>query len=166
MNTLPPRLVSGALAGVSGLALWEIVQLKGATLLEQPSLASAAAACCVVGAVLGIAGGLVPNRFWEMLLQKTKHAYRVFSEAANPADHWLGSLLLSFSMIVYFMVMINLIPQQPTPANNDQAAFLSQAKTVQESGGATSLVRQLFAGEYTEANQHPLYVALLSFFPD
>lgn len=166
MNTLVPRLVSGTLAGLSGLALWEMVELKGAILVERPSLASVAAACCVIGAVIGIAGCLVPNRFWETLLQKAKDVRDIFTEATNPADHWLGSLLLSFSMIVYFVVMINLIPQQPAPANNDQAAFLSQAKTVQESGGAVSLVRQLFAGEYMEANQHPLYVALLSYFPD
>ncbi|WP_145306076.1 hypothetical protein [Gimesia fumaroli] len=166
MNTLGPRLVSGALAGISGLALWEIVQLKGAELIERPSLASAAAGCCVVASLIGVAGCLVPNRFWERVLLKAKNGCSIFSEATNPADHWLGSLLLSFSMIVYFVVMINLIPQQPTPTNNDQAAFLSQAKSVQESGGAAALVKQLFAGEYTEANQHPLYVALLSFFPD
>ncbi|WP_339733675.1 hypothetical protein [uncultured Gimesia sp.] len=166
MNTLFPRLVSGALAGLSGLALWETVQLKGVVLVQRPSLASAAAACCVVAAAIGIAGCLVPNRFWEKILHKGKSVFRVFSESANPADHWLGSLLLSFSMIVYFVVMINLIPQQPMPVNNDQASFLSQAKTVQESGGALALMPQLFAGEYREANQHPLYVALLSFFPD
>jgi len=166
MNTLLPRLVSGALAGLSGLALWEIIQLKGGALLQQPSLASAAATCCVMAAGLGVAGCLVPNRFWESVLHQCQKMRTVFSQTVNPADHWSGSLLLSFSIIVYFVVMINMIPQQPAPANNDQAAFLSQAKTVQEMGGPVALTRQLFAGEYQEANQHPLYVALLSFFPD
>src|SRR5690606_31388486 len=38
-------------------------------------------------------------------------------------------------------------------------------KTVQELGGPGILLQQLLAGNYTEANQHPLYVALLSYFP-
>tara|TARA_R110002111_G_scaffold256979_3_gene324772 strand:- start:127803 stop:129293 length:1491 start_codon:yes stop_codon:yes gene_type:complete len=166
MNTLLPRLASGAFAGLSGLALWEIIQLKGAALTQQPSLASVAAAGCVTTAVLGTAGCLMPNRFWEWVLQTGNQMRTQFSQSAKPADHWSGSLLLSFSMIVYFVVMINVIPQQPGPANNDQAAFLTQAKAVQEMGGPVALSRQLFAGEYQEANQHPLYVALLSFFPD
>tara|TARA_R110002095_G_scaffold194565_2_gene172887 strand:- start:104 stop:1594 length:1491 start_codon:yes stop_codon:yes gene_type:complete len=166
MNTLLPRLISGTIAGFSGLALWEIFQLKGAALIQQPSLASVAAAGCVTAVMLGAVGCLMPNRFWERVLQTGKHVRTQFSQSAKPADHWSGSLLLSFSMIVYFVVMINVIPQQPGPANNDQAAFLKQAKAVQEMGGPVALSRQLFMGEYQEANQHPLYVALLSFFPD
>jgi len=166
MNTLFFRLVSGTLACLSGLALWEIMQLKGVALVQQPSLASVAAACSIIAGLLGITGCLVPNRFWDRVLQKGKKLNTYFSQSENPADHWSGSLLLSFSIIVYFVLMINLIPQQPAPANNDQAAFLSQAKTVQESGGAVGLIRQLFAGEYLEANQHPLYVTVISFSPD
>ncbi|WP_298869214.1 hypothetical protein [uncultured Gimesia sp.] len=166
MNTLFPRLVSGALAGLSGLALWEIIQLKGAALIQQPSLASVAGACCVITAFLGIVGCLVSDRFWIKLLDQGRNLQTFFSQSTNPADHWLGSLLLSFSIIVYFVVMINLIPEQPTPQGNDQAAFLSQAQTVQEAGGPMALVRLLFQGDYLEANQHPLYVAVLSYFPD
>ncbi|MFK7778871.1 MAG: hypothetical protein QM501_12260 [Gimesia sp.] len=166
MNTLFPRLVSGALAGLSGLALWEMVQLKGASLLQEPSLASVAGVCCVIAAILGIAGCLVSDRFWNQLLHRGQHLHTFFSQSANPANHWSGSFLLSFSMILYFIVMVNLIPKQPTPEGNDQGAFLSQAKTVQEAGGPVALVRLLWRGEYVQANQHPLYVAILSYFPD
>ena len=166
MNTLFPRLVSGALAGLSGLALWEMVQLKGATLIQQPSLASMAGVCCVIAAMLGISGGLMSDSFWNQMLRRGQNLQTYFSQSSNPGNHWSGSLLLSFSMIVYFVVMINLIPKQPAPQGNDQEAFLSQAQTVQEAGGPVAFVRLLWRGEYIQANQHPLYVAMLSYFPD
>lgn len=166
MNTLFPRLVTGILAAVSGLALWEIIELKGAVLLQRPSMASMAALCCLLGALLGLIGCLVPNRVWERLLLSARRVRQLFAAVLPPVDHWSGSVLLSCSILIYFLLMINLIPEQPTPENNDQAAFLAQAKSVEESGGVSVLAKQLFSGDYTEANQHPLYVALLSFFPD
>lgn len=166
MNTLFPRLVSGALVGLSGLALWEIVQLKGTTLVQQPSLATLAGVCCIIAIILGAAGCLVSDRLWNKVLLQGQNWRSLISKSTNPPDHWSGSVLLCMSIIVYFLVMINLIPQQPSPHNNDQAAFLSQAKTVQDAGGPVALVRLLFQGEYLQANQHPLYVAVLSYFPD
>lgn len=166
MNDRLPRLISGALVGLSGFALWEIIQIKGVALFQQPSLASVAGACCLMGVLLGIVGVLAPHRLWENALHQWRNVYAHFSHLVHPADHWSGSLLLSFSMIIYFVLMINLIPQQPSPRNNDQGAFLTQAQAVQESGGPAELTRQLFTGTYQEANQHPLYVALLSYFPD
>ncbi len=166
MNDRLPRLISGALVGLSGFALWEIIQIKGVALIQQPSLASVAGACCLIGVLLGIVGVLAPHRLWENALRQWRNVYTHFSHSVHPADHWSGSLLLSFSMIVYFVLMTNLIPLQPSPRNNDQGAFLAQAQAVQESGGPAKLTRQLFTGTYQEANQHPLYVALLSYFPD
>ena len=49
--------------------------------------------------------------------------------------------------------------------SNDPAAFLRYAKEVQESGGVTTLLSQLFQGTYSEANQHPFFTALLSWGP-
>lgn len=166
MNTLVPRLVSAALVVLSGLALWEMIQLKGAALFQQPSLASMAGVCCVIAGILGIAGCLVSDRFWNQMMRRGKILQSFFSQSANPGYHWSGSLVLSCSMIIYFVVMINLIPKQPSPQGNDQEAFLSQAQTVQEAGGPVTLVRLLWRGEYIQANQHPLYVAVLSYFPD
>lgn len=161
-----PRFVSGVLACLTIFALWEIVQIKGVSLIQEPSLATVAGVCCLIVALLSSAGILAPNHFWEKLLNQWRTVSTYFSHSTSRADHWSGGLLLSCSMIVYFVLMSNLIPQQPSPENNDQAAFLSQAKEVQEFGGPAVLIRKLFSGTYQEANQHPLYVALLSFFPD
>ncbi|QDT99598.1 hypothetical protein [Gimesia aquarii] len=166
MNDRLPRLISGALVVLSGFALWEIIQIKGASLIQQPSLASAAAVCCLIAVFLGITGFLAPHRYWENVLRQWSDLYTNFSQPAQPTHHWLGSVLLSFSMIIYFVVMMKMIPLQPSPENNDQGAFLAQAQAVQTSGGPTVLIRQLVSGTYQEANQHPLYVALLSYFPD
>ncbi|QDU48406.1 glycosyltransferase family 39 protein [Gimesia panareensis] len=166
MNTVLPRIISGAVACAAGLGLWEIVHLKGTLLFQRFSLSSLAAACCVIVGVLGIAGCLAADHFWKSVLPVVMRFREQITASRKPLDHWSGSLLLSFSLIVYFVAMLTLLPQQPLPEGNDQAAFLTQARTVQEAGGAAGLLQQLFAGEYTEANQHPLYVAILSYFPD
>ncbi|MAX35246.1 hypothetical protein [Gimesia sp.] len=165
MNTIVPRLISGVIAGVTGLALMEIVRLKGAALVQQFSPASLLAACGVMGMLMGIVGCLMPRRYWEKLFAKGGRIHSALAIPRPMLNHWTGSLLLSGSLIVYFIVLMNILPQQPPPDNNDQAAFLMQAKAVEEAGGAGTLLRQLISGEYTEANQHPLYVGLLSYFP-
>ncbi|QDT91153.1 hypothetical protein [Gimesia algae] len=166
MNTVVPRLISGAFASVAGMAVLEMVRLKGAALVQQPSLVTMLAACGVLVMLLGIVGCLLPHRFWEKILSQGQQIHSALALPRPMVNHWTGSLLLSGSLVVYFVVLMNIIPQQPPPDNNDQAAFLMQAKTVQETGGPVTLLQRLFAGKYTEANQHPLYVALLSYFPN
>lgn len=166
MNTIVPRLISGTFASIAGLAVLEMVRLKGATLVQQPSLATMLAVCGGMGMLVGVVGCLMPSRFWEKLLSKGQQIHSALAISRPMANHWTGSLLLSGSLIVYFIVLMSILPQQPPPDNNDQASFLMHAKAVQETGGPVTLLRQLIAGEYTEANQHPLYVALLSYFPN
>lgn len=166
MNTVLPRIISGAVACAAGLALWEIVEIKGTMLVASFSLSTIAAACCMLAVVMGIAGCLATNYFWEAVLPVLGRFLKRLSAPWQPLDHWSGSLLLSFSLIVYFVIMLNLLPDQPLPEGNDQAAFLTQARDVQEAGGPSVLLQQLFGGKYTEANQHPLYVAILSYLPD
>ncbi|MCA9023340.1 MAG: hypothetical protein KDA74_24495, partial [Planctomycetaceae bacterium] len=161
MNTIVPRLISGLTAAVAGLAVMEMLRLKGATLVQQFCLATLLAACATCVVLLGIAGCLMPGRFWERILSKGQQLYSALVLPRPMVNHWTGSLLLSGSLIVYFIVIMNILPQQPLPVNNDQASFLMQAKAVQEMGGPGTLLQQLLAGDYTEANQHPLYVALL-----
>ncbi|WP_278472360.1 hypothetical protein [Gimesia maris] len=166
MNTVAPRLISGVFAGITGLAVLEMLRLKGATLVQQPSLATVLAACGVMGTLVGIVGCLMPRRYWKILLSNGQQIYSALALPRPMVNHWAGSLLLSGSLVVYFIVLMNILPQQPPPDNNDQASFLMQAKTVHEAGGPVTLAQQLLAGEYSEANQHPLYVALLSYFPN
>ncbi len=143
----------------------EMLRLKGATLVQQFSLATLLAPCATGVVLLGIAGCLMPGRFWERILSKGQQLHSALALPRPMVNHWTGSLLLSGSLIVYFIVIMTILPQQPLPDNNDQASFLMQAKAVQEMGGPATLLQQLLTGDYTEANQHPLYVALLSNFP-
>lgn len=160
------RFSSGVLASLSGFALWEIIQIKGTALIGQPSIATLAGGGCLVAILLGVAGTLASNHFWTERTIQYQNVLSYFSDASPPPDHWLGGLLISCSIIIYIVLMTNLIPRQPGPLNNDQQSFLTQAHRVQESGGPSVLIQQLYRGTYQEANQHPMYVALLSFFPD
>jgi len=166
MNTLLPRIISGIVACTAGLGLWEIVRLKGALLIQSFSLSTLAATCCMLAVVLGIAGCLATDYFWKAVLPVITQLRDRLTAPRKPLDHWSGSLSLSLALVVYSAVMLYQLPRQPLPEGNDQAAFLSQARAVGQAGGPPALVRQLFAGEYTEANQHPLYVAILSCIPE
>lgn len=166
MKTVLPRIISGIVACAAGLALWEIVRLKGQMLIQGFSLSALAATGCMLTVVLGIAGCLASDYFWKAVLPVITQLRDRLTAPRKPLDHWSGSLLLSVALVVYFVVMSFLLPRQPLPEGNDQAAFLAQARAVQKAGGVPTLVRNLFAGEYTEANQHPLYVAILSYFPE
>ena len=51
-------------------------------------------------------------------------------------------------------------------SHSDPAAFLRFAKQTQQNGGPGQLLADLYSGEYTQANQHPFYIGLLSLSPD
>lgn len=47
----------------------------------------------------------------------------------------------------------------------DQGAYLAAARQIRTDGGVLTLVRQLYSGEFREANRHPFYLGLLSLDP-
>ena len=51
-------------------------------------------------------------------------------------------------------------------SHSDPAAVLRFAKQTQQDGGPGQLLADLYSGEYTQANQHPFYIGLLSLSPD
>lgn len=72
----------------------------------------------------------------------------------------LAALALSSYVVISFrFIHINAAPR------DDQLDYLNLAGKIHEIGLAT-LWRQLWAGEYLEANRHPLYTAILSLRPE
>ena len=51
-------------------------------------------------------------------------------------------------------------------SHSDPAAFLRFAEETRQNGGPQQLLADLYSGEYTQANQHPFYIGLLSLSPN
>ena len=65
----------------------------------------------------------------------------------------------------FLLIVIHLRPLQVLANNSDQGAYLQTAKEIQQDGGPLRLVGSLMTGRFSEANRHPLYLALLSLLP-
>ncbi len=52
-----------------------------------------------------------------------------------------------------------------SPWDDDQGAFLQTASQIHHQGGILPFLRELWTGEFEEANRHPLYLAFLSIHP-
>ena len=79
--------------------------------------------------------------------------------------HRIAWLAIIVSWFCFILIVTQLWKVHTDATSSDPAAFLRYAKEVQEAGGVTTLLSQLFEGTYSEANQHPLFTALLSFGP-
>ena len=56
--------------------------------------------------------------------------------------------------------------QRPTNLEEtDQGAYLETATQIQMEGGIPALIRNLYSGQFLEANRHPIYLGLLSISP-
>ena len=65
----------------------------------------------------------------------------------------------------FLLIVIHLRPLQVLANNSDQGAYLQTAEEIQQDGGPLRLVGSLMTGRFSEANRHPLYLALLSLSP-
>jgi hypothetical protein len=74
-------------------------------------------------------------------------------------------LLISYTFLTFAMVASRFYVLHQDPTHSDPAAFLRFAEEVRNSGGPVELLKQLYSGQYTQANQHPLLIAILSLNP-
>ncbi|MBC8117475.1 MAG: hypothetical protein H7062_24010 [Candidatus Saccharimonas sp.] len=65
----------------------------------------------------------------------------------------------------FLVIAGHLGPLQGLENNSDQGAYLQTATEIQRDGGPLQLVGSLVTGRFSEANRHPLYLALLSLWP-
>jgi len=131
------------------------------------SMLQAAAVAVAVGlgiAFLAVAFG--PNRWWSRMLTVVTKRQGVLAGVSLPQHRATGRTLLFVSAVTYVVLLARFLPLNQTPHGDDQQAFLSVASEIRDRGGPPGLIRDLYSGEFSEANRHPLYLSLLSLSPD
>ena len=76
-----------------------------------------------------------------------------------------SGLLIIFAFLTFTVIASRFYALHQDPTHSDPAAFLRFAKEVRSFGGPVELVKQLYNGQYTQANQHPLLIGILSLHP-
>lgn len=74
-------------------------------------------------------------------------------------------LLISYALLTFAVVASRFYVLHQDPTHSDPAAFLRFAEEVRSFGGPVELAKQLYTGQYNQANQHPLFIAILSLNP-
>ena len=81
----------------------------------------------------------------------------------EPAARGLEVLFLILASAL-FLSLSSIYFAKNHRATDDEVAYLSRAIEIKERGGVGGFIRDVFTGEYLEANRHPLYILLLSPF--
>lgn len=158
-----PRILAALVAALCALALREITHLwRGAGGSVGLACASAAVALALLVALV-LAGA--PAIWWRRILAAAG-AFRqrlATAESRLPAPQ--PAWLLSAAAVAWVLILSRYLSWPQNPWDDDQGAFLITAREILERGGIPWLARALVAGEFAEANRHPLYLALLSLHP-
>lgn len=99
--------------------------------------------------------------------------YALWTQPAEPAEPGpearstvvAGRWLCAIALAAFITNGALSLKTPDPPGDDDQGAYLQTAAEIQQSGGLGTLLRQLFAGEFGEANRHPLYLACLALDP-
>jgi hypothetical protein len=76
-----------------------------------------------------------------------------------------GVLLIGYTFFTFAVLASRFYVLHQDPTHSDTAAFLRFAEEVRSFGGPVELANQLYTGQFTQANQHPLLIAILSLNP-
>jgi hypothetical protein len=74
-------------------------------------------------------------------------------------------LLIAYAILTFAVVASRFYVLHQDPTHSDPAAFLRFAEEVRNFGGPVQLAKQLYTGQYIQANQHPLLIGILSLNP-
>ena len=151
-----------ALCGISTVVAIELFGFQG--LLKSPFplfVVITAMAVALITAAMAVS----PARYWQTWEQRLENAQQRLQLTTLPASHRIAWLVIIVSWCCFILIVMQLWKVHTDATSSDPAAFLRYAKEVQEAGGVTTLLSQLFQGTYSEANQHPLFTALLSWGP-
>jgi hypothetical protein len=76
----------------------------------------------------------------------------------------LGFLIIILLSFNFVLLGINGINTAVDPEGWDTTAYLGEANFIKNQGGVTNFLDLCFTGKYVQANQHPLYILLLTPF--
>jgi hypothetical protein len=161
MRILWLRITTLAISTIWLVAAWEATQLEGGV-TRSPLILLAFTFALSVGAALWLLV-LGPRSWWDRLTKKATDFGTFWSQTTTSEWRRGGIALAAVSVLVYLILVGRLVPLQIDYEVNDQSAYLRLASEIHDSG-IFGLLRRLYGGEFTEANRHPLFPAVLSFF--
>ena len=74
-------------------------------------------------------------------------------------------ICIALGVSAYVLIVRHTLHEPVDFTRNDPAAYLRYAEELSDAGGPLEMIRGLFSGSVTQANQHPLYIMLLSLDP-
>lgn len=142
---------------------WEAAHLSGGA---WRTVLTAAAFCAIVVAIVAsLVLVLLPDRGWRALLGHARRFQEVLRRTALFEDQPAFIAFLVLGIATYTVLVSIHVARQVPPEGNDQAAYVVLAREIERSGGVFGCLRDLYLGRFEEANRHPLYPMLLSFYP-
>jgi hypothetical protein len=160
------RMACFLLAGLCALAAWEIVALAGPRGPWRSPLMTVSLVGTVVGAVVSAAIGFAPLRVWMRFATIAEARLIALRQAPIQEAGWAGMAIVVLGIAAYVVLLTRFFLLQTSVDHDDQEAYLAVAQELHAAGGPLALPGQLFRGEFEEANRHPLYIGLLSVYPE
>lgn len=158
------RVAAGAVCVVGA----GVVAEAAGRLAESDEHSPGTIAAVLMGSIVAVGGGLLavaPERCWRPLLSGVDRIDSRIRAGQPPHSSRAGVALIFLGCVVYTVLLALHLPHQPDPSTDDQGAYLEVARQIRDNGGIPGLVASLYAGEFAEANRHPLYLAILSVAP-
>ncbi|MFQ5902164.1 MAG: ArnT family glycosyltransferase [Candidatus Binatia bacterium] len=91
-----------------------------------------------------------------------------FVEALRRQYHFRNPLitlaLVALLCSNFILLGIDKVNEHTNPEAYDTTAYLGEANFINTNGGVRNFINLSFAGKYKQANQHPLYIVMLSTF--
>ena len=159
------RILVAMIAALGGACTVVAIQFFGYQQLLRLPLPLAGTTLSLLVALLGAGMSVASGASWQGWENRLTRFWQSLRSTNLPEPHPLAWVVILLSWCCFILSVTQLWQVHTDPTSNDPAAFLRYANEVRESGGIPTLVKQLFQGTYTEANQHPLFTALLSLGP-
>ncbi|MCP4813483.1 MAG: hypothetical protein GY888_13310 [Planctomycetaceae bacterium] len=159
------RILVAMLAALGGACTIVAIQFFGYQQLLRSPLPLAGTSFSLLLALVGAGMSIAPGAAWQGWENRLARFWQSLRNTKLPEPHRQAWIVILLSWCCFILSVTQLWQVHTDPTSNDPAAFLRYANEVRESGGIVTLVSQLFQGTYTQANQHPLFTALLSLGP-
>ena len=165
MQFVRVRLLAAAACGFCLVTAWTVLELRMSGRGAQSVLGAMA---CVVSLLVGLGSGglvLLRDRDWRIAQWIAGAWLDRLAEIVTPMSIRLAIGHVVAAGVAFLLIASHLGPLQVLANNSDQGAYLQTAAEIQRDGGPLSLIGNLVTGRFSEANRHPLYLALLSLWP-
>jgi 4-amino-4-deoxy-L-arabinose transferase-like glycosyltransferase len=118
--------------------------------------------------MMGLNPWVVARLMWKSETAHSSGRLALLKPAASHGGHrrnanpWLTPVFLVLISLTFLLAGIGRMHQAVDPAYQDTGSFLEGALFIKEHGGIARFVTMSLNGEYKIANQHPLYLLILS----